>query len=217
MTASTFAARACSAQAAASIWVRVVSSVAHQRVALGPSSGYHLASGEAADDLLFEEGGVGLFGGRREIEDELVEAGCAFEEEGGRRRSFAALRMTILRGGQGLAEVGGFGEVVFGELAQALLAVDGEEDGDHHGDERLVGADVAGGLLAADVLLAGGEGEDEAALAVHVVGLADEAAGHLAQEFFLAGDDAAVGAAEAEGYAEGLRLHGDDVGFGGRA
>ncbi len=101
------------------------------------------------------------------------------------------------------------------ELAEALLAVDGEEDGDHHGDEGLVGADVGGGLFAADVLLAGGEGEDEAALAGDVLGLADEAAGHLAEELFLAGDDAAVGAAEGEGDAEGLGFERDDVGLDG--
>ncbi len=84
-------------------------------------------------------------------------------------------------------------------------------------DQRLVGADVGGRLLAADVLLAGGEGEDVAALAVGVHGLADQAARHLAHELFLACDDTAVRPAVADGDAEGLRLQRDDVCLGGRA
>ena len=87
-------------------------------------------------------------------------------------------------------------------------AVDGHEDGRHQRDQRLVGADVRGGLLAADVLLARGEREHEAALAVAVDGLADEASGHLAHELFFRRDHAAVGAAVAERHAEGLRFHG---------
>ncbi len=52
--------------------------------------------------------------------------------------------------------------------------------------------------------------------ALLVDGLAGEAAGHLAENFSLGGDDAAVRAAVAERDAEGLRFHGDDVGFRGR-
>ena len=95
-----------------------------------------------------------------------------------------------------------------------MLAVDRQEDGRHQGDQRLVGADVRGRLLAADVLLAGAERQDEAALAVAVLGLADEAARHLAEELFLAGDHAAVGSAESDGDAEALGFEGDDVGLG---
>ena len=54
----------------------------------------------------------------------------------------------------GLAQEGGFGEVLLGQFAQPFLAVNGQEDRDHHGDERLVGADVRSRFFAADVLLA---------------------------------------------------------------
>ena len=48
--------------------------------------------------------------------------------------------------------------------------------------KRLVGANVGGGFLAADMLLARGERQDEAAAAFGVGGLAREAAGHLANK-----------------------------------
>ena len=83
--------------------------------------------------------------------------------------------------------------------------------------ERFVGADVGGGLLAADVLLAGGEREHEAAVAGGVGGLSGEAPGHLAHEFFARGDHAHVRAAVAGRDAERLAFHRDDVCFGGRA
>ena len=67
------------------------------------------------------------------------------------------------------------------------------------------------------MLLAGGEGEDEAALAVAVGGLSGEASGDLADELFAGGDDSGVGTAVAERHAEGLRFQRDDIGFGGRA
>ena len=150
-------------------------------------------------------------GVRGEVEDELVEAGGASKRSVARRASLRSASTSAVEGEAALWRG------CVRRVRAGLLAVDGEEDGDHHGDEGLVGADVAGGLFAADVLLAGGEGEDVAALAVHVLGFADEAAGHLAEELFLAGDDAAVGAAVAEGDAEALRFQRDDVGLGGRA
>jgi hypothetical protein len=41
-----------------------------------------------------------------------------------------------------------------GQIADAFLAVNGQEDGGHQSDQRLIGADVGGGLFAADMLLA---------------------------------------------------------------
>ena len=83
--------------------------------------------------------------------------------------------------------------------------------------ERFVGADVGGGLLAANVLFARGERQYEAAIACGVRGLSGEAAGHLSHEFFARGDHADVGAAVTGRNAEGLAFHGDDVGLRGRA
>ena len=65
-----------------------------------------------------------------------------------------------------------------------------------------VGADVARRLLAADVLLAGGEREHEAAAAFRIDGLAGEAARHLAHELIARGEEADVGAAEDQAVAD---------------
>ena len=138
------------------------------------------------------------------LENEFVEARRAVEENLG-------------LGAERLAGVGGLGEILLGQFANADAAIDIHEDVDHERDERLVGADVGGRLLAADVLLAGGEGEHEAALAVAVGGLSDETAGNLADELFAGGDDSGIGAAVAERNAEGLGFQGDDIGLRGRA
>ena len=66
-----------------------------------------------------------------------------------------------------------------GHLAQALRPDGGQVRGGGQGAERLVGADVAGRLLAADVLLARLQGEDVALAALRVAGRAHQPAGHL--------------------------------------
>ena len=76
----------------------------------------------------------------------------------------------------------------------------------------MVGADVARGFFAADVLLAGLQREDEAAFAAAVDGFAGDAAGHAADEFFAAGHDAEVGAAVLHGRAERVAFGDGDVG-----
>ena len=67
-------------------------------------------------------------------------------------------------------------------------------------------------LLAADVLLAGREGQHEAALAVGVDRLAAEPPGHLSHELLAAAEQAEVGSAEIESDAERLAFADDDVG-----
>ncbi len=76
----------------------------------------------------------------------------------------------------------------------------------------VVGADVARRLLAADVLLAGLQGEHEAASSFDIDGLADEAPGDAAHELLRHGHVAEAGAAEVHGVAERLSLADDDVG-----
>ncbi len=134
------------------------------------------------------------------LENEFIEARRAVEE-------------NLRFGAERLAGVGGLGEILLGQLPYAVAAIDIHEDVDHERDESLVGADVGGRLLAADVLLAGGEREYEAALAVAVGGLSDEAAGNLADELLARGDDSGVGAAVAERNAEGLGFQRDDIGL----
>src|SRR5215831_8400835 len=89
-------------------------------------------------------------------------------------------------------------------------------DGGSKSTERLIGADVRSGFLAANVLLAGGEREDETALSCGVNGLAGQAAGHLADEFVTRCDYPCERAAIARRKTETLRFHCDNIGFGGR-
>src|SRR5919206_571814 len=66
-------------------------------------------------------------------------------------------------------------------------------------EQRLVGGDVRGRLLAPDVLLAGLEGEDIAAVPRGVSGLADDAPRHAADVVRPRGEEAVVRPAEREG------------------
>ncbi len=85
-------------------------------------------------------------------------------------------------------------------------------DGEGEGAEAGIGADVAGGLLAADVLLASGEGQHETALAVGIDGLAAEPTGHLPDELLARGHQAEIGAAEIECVADRLAFADHDIG-----
>ena len=99
------------------------------------------------------------------------------------------------------------------QLTHALFAVHGQEDGCHQSHQGLVGANVGRRFLPADVLLAGGKSEHKAAPAFRIQGFAHQAARHLPQILFLGGDHAAVGTAEAQGHAKGLRFEGNDIGL----
>jgi hypothetical protein len=66
------------------------------------------------------------------------------------------------------------------ELDEPLATQPAQVDHPAEGVERLGGADVVGRLLAADVLLARLQGEDEAAAAVDVGRLPGDPAGHAA-------------------------------------
>ena len=78
--------------------------------------------------------------------------------------------------------------------------------------ERLVGADVAGRLVAPDVLLARAHGHHERAPAVEVGRHPDQTTGDLADERVGRGQDAEIRAAVLRGDAERLALAGRDVG-----
>ena len=78
------------------------------------------------------------------------------------------------------------GQILLGHLAQAFLAQQAKMNGGGQRAQRLVGADVRGGLLAADVLFARRQRQAEAAPALGVGGLPGEPAGHLADDIFRA-------------------------------
>ena len=119
-------------------------------------------------------------------------------------RTFAVLRELT-------CGVSRFRQILLRQFLQPDFAVHRHEDVDHQCDQSLIGADIRGRFLAADVLLARGQRKHESALALLVDGLADQAARHLADVFFARRNDAAVGAAEAQRHAERLGFHGDDV------
>ncbi|ENO95722.1 putative metal-dependent RNase [Thauera phenylacetica B4P] len=82
----------------------------------------------------------------------------------------------------------------------------------HDGEQGLRGADVGGGLLAADVLLAGLHRQAVGLLAVAVDRHADHAAGHHALVLVAGGEVRGVRAAEAHRDAEALGRADGDVG-----
>ena len=95
---------------------------------------------------------------------------------------------------------------------QAFGAViDGVHPG-HDGEQDLRGADVGRGLFAADVLLAGLEGEAVGLGSAGIDRDADEAAGQGALELVAGGEIGGVGTAVAHGHAEALRGSDGDVG-----
>ncbi|MNM22943.1 hypothetical protein D3C81_333300 [compost metagenome] len=94
-----------------------------------------------------------------------------------------------------------------GTLGDALQAGRAVVHGEHAGDvgqQHLRGADVAGGFLAADVLLAGLHGQAQGGLAEAVDRHADQAARHVALERVTGGEVGRVRATEAQWHAEAL-------------
>lgn len=94
---------------------------------------------------------------------------------------------------------------------QTLGAVVHRVHSRHHGEQHLGGADVAGGLLTADVLLTGLQRKPVRLVSVGVHGDPDQAAGQAARELVADGHIAGVRAAEAHGDAEALRGADRDV------
>ena len=98
-----------------------------------------------------------------------------------------------------------------GDADEAVGAVVDGVHRRHHRQQHLRGADIGGGLLAADVLLAGLQREAIGGLAFGVDRDADQAAGHRALVGVAAGHERGMRAAEAERHAEALRVADDDV------
>ena len=139
------------------------------------------------------DAGGGDVGDRERVEDGLgVDLGAGGAEAGGEKL------------GQKFDAAGDF-------LEAGGAVIDGIHRG-HHAEENLGGADVRRGLVAADVLLAGTEGETHGGVALGVFGNTDEPAGHLALEGVFRGEEAGVRSAEAEGNAEALGGADGDIG-----
>ena len=89
--------------------------------------------------------------------------------------------------------------------------VDGVHGGDH-GEQHLCGADVGGRLVAADVLLAGLQGEPVGGAALDVDGDADESTGQVPLQALGDGHEAGVRAAVEQRHPEPLGRPDHDVG-----
>ena len=120
-------------------------------------------------------------------------------------------RSTPIAGERRL-QLGRTGGAAGGDVAQAVRPDRREVDRGGQGQQGLVRADVAGGLVAADVLLARAKRHDEGALAVEVRGHPDEPAGDLADERVGRGEDPEVRPAVLRRDAERLALARGDVG-----
>ena len=105
---------------------------------------------------------------------------------------------------QGRGQHGGATVRARGDGGQPVRPVVHGVHGGGHGQQDLGGADVAGRLLAADVLLAGLQREPVGGLAVGVHRHADQPAGQLALERVADRDVARVRAAEPQRHAEPL-------------
>ncbi len=108
-------------------------------------------------------------------------------------------------GAQPLGEDRGVAVGAPGDGPQALRAVVDGVHARHDGEQHLRGADVAGGLLATDVLLTGLQREAVRLVAVGVDGDADEAARQAARHLLLHRHVTGVRSAEAHRDAEALR------------
>jgi hypothetical protein len=92
----------------------------------------------------------------------------------------------------------------------ARPVVDGVHAG-HDGEQHLRRADVAGGLLATDVLLARLQRHAERGPAVDILRHADDATRHVALELVPGGEEGGMRAAIAHRYTEALRIADGDV------
>ena len=82
----------------------------------------------------------------------------------------------------------------------------------HYGEQHLGRADVAGGLVAPDVLFASLQSHAQGSPAVRIDGHADESSGHATNEFLAGREERGVGAAVAQRRAKALRASQGHVG-----
>ena len=100
----------------------------------------------------------------------------------------------------------------FGDRAQPAGAVIDRVHAGHHRQQDLRGADVAGGLLAPDVLLPGLQGHAECGLTLGVLGHADQSPRHLAGVLLARGQERRMGPTVAERDAKTLGAANGHVG-----
>src|SRR5581483_2579969 len=159
-----------------------------------------LAQVIAADDMVvFQQRRIDLVYRARAGDDELL-------KEGQRRID---------------TEAGQFGDLLcrivrllvaqFGHAAQAMLAHQRQVDAAGQRQQALVGANVAGRLLAPDVLFAGPQRHDVGPAAIGVHRLAHDAACDPAYKLILRGKKAQVWPAKTERNAQALPLADNDV------
>jgi hypothetical protein len=140
----------------------------------------------------------GLRRGRRQVEGDRVEEGRVRGRQAPRRDR---LRQQARHEARAQRDAG-----------QAVGAVPDRVEGRHVRQQRLRGADVAGRLVAADVLLARLQRHAQRRPAGGVLRHADDAARHRAHERFARGHEGRVRAAGAQRHAEALRAADRHVG-----
>ena len=168
----------------------------------GPQQGLHLLKGTQ----LIEADAHGC-GSWAEIETtgqgpghEIVGMGRGQAEGVKTRAWFHRQAQSPQARGQGAAQ----GQQPLGDGGQTIGAVVHRIETGHHSQEHLGRTDVAGGLVAADVLLAGLQGQAQGALAFRIEGLTHQAAGNLALKGLGGGKERRVGAPKTHGHPKAL-------------
>ena len=127
-------------------------------------------------------------------------------------------RIEIILSGNFVAEFGQAGGESLGQCMDTLRnllqsfrpVIDGVKRG-HVGQQRLRGADVAGGFLAPDVLLACAERQAQRRFAARIFGDADDAAWHLAFKFIACGEECGMRSSVTQWHAKTLGTADGDV------
>ena len=96
-------------------------------------------------------------------------------------------------------------------LAQAMLTQQAHIHGGSQRHQSLVRANVGGGFFAADVLLAGGEGQNITLASLLIHRFTHQPAGQFADKFLAGGKNAQVRAAKGKRDAQGLAFANHDI------
>ena len=98
-----------------------------------------------------------------------------------------------------------------GNGLKTLGAVMDGVEGRHHREQNLGGADVAGGLVPADVLLAGLQGQAQSRTPLSIAGLAHQPARHLTAVGISGGEERCVGSAPSHRNSKALGTAHSDI------
>jgi hypothetical protein len=173
-----------------------------QRLDVGARAGFVQRHADLAGREPAQVGAAGQRAGQHGV-------GLALDREGVEGVGRDDLQPKLLQAGR---QDGGEARHPFGDALEPLRPVINRVHAGHHRRQHLGGADVGGGLLAADVLLACLQRQPVGGRPLRVLAHADQAAGHAALVLVAAGQVGGVRTAAAHRHAEALAVAHHDVG-----